>query len=433
MPGLATMKPVLKARGSGVSKAMSRAKEERGLGALLSQVRVSPAKKGRRPTDLQALGVLDRSNLAMRLRMKLLGEGGDEEASGEEPVSIVREPQPEPSSVCLAAMVDEFLEDETSDRKNGRSRLNFDDGSSTGDEDSKSSLRDDLFAVLHSSVDSLPERILSGEVSKAVAAVNAGKYVGDGLPNFLVRHVVRHLRGVGHNAGICKSRWDHSGGFPGGEYEYIDVVFEGPSGRWERIVVDLDFKAQFEIARPTAQYDALVQALPSVFVGRQDQLQWIVNVMSEAVKLSLKKRGMHLPPWRKPEYMRAKWFSSYKRTATDIWTNTIDEITEVTSDVSDVSLVVNASVRSLDMFTDPQKPEAKPVLKELNDENRVASGERLLDAGGLVPGSIDNNDWHLPILKAKKSQGRGHAGLASLFKEASLNSSMRKDLKGKGA
>lgn len=427
MPGLVTMKPVSKARGSGVAKAMARAKEERGLGALLSQVRVSPAKKGRRPTDLQALGVLDRSNPAMRLRMKLLGEGGDEEVSGSEHVSDAPEPEPEPSSVCLAAMVDEFLEDETNDRKNSRSRSNFDDGSSTGDEDSKSSLREDLFAVLHSSADSLPERILLSEVSKAVAAVNVGKYVGDGVTSYIVRHVVRHLRRVGHDAGICKSRWDHSGGFPGGDYEYIDVVHEGPSGRWERVVVDVDFKAQFEIARPTAQYDALVQALPSVFVGRQDQLQWIVNVMSDAVKLSLKKRGMYLPPWRKPEYMRAKWFSSYKRTTIDIWEKSTHEISDGSSDASDVSLVANASVKSSDMVTEPQKPEEKPVMKESNVENRFASGERSQDAVGHVSGSIDNNDWHLPILKAKKSQGPGHAGLASLFKEASLKSSMRED------
>lgn len=424
MPGLVTMKPVLKQRASGFSKAMARAKEDRGLGAFLSQVRASPGKKGRRPTDLQALGVVDRSNLAMRLRMKLLGEGGDEEGPEDAVKHVSGKSEFEPSSVCLAAMVDEFLEDETNDRKNGQ--WNFDDGSSTGDEDSKSSLREDLFVVLHSGADSLPERILLTEVNIAVAAVNVGSYVGDGVTSDLIRHVVRHLRRVGHNAGICKSRWEHPGGFPGGDYEYIDVVFEGPTGRMDRIVIDVDFKAQFEIARPTAQYDALVKALPSVFVGRQDQLQWIVNVMSDAVKLSLKKRGMHLPPWRKPEYMRAKWFSSYKRTTIDIWEKTTDETSD-SSNASDVSLVANASVMSLAMLTAPHKLAEKPVLKESNVGSRFFTGERSQDVVGQVPGSIDNNGWHLPILKAKKSLGRGHAGLASLFKGTSLNSSIGKD------
>jgi hypothetical protein len=142
-----------------------------------------------------------------------------------------------------------------------------------------------------------------------------------------------------------------------------------------------------------------VQALPSVFVGRHEQLLWIVNVMSDAVKLSLKKRGMHLPPWRKPEYMRAKWFSSYKRTTTDIWETNSDG----SSEESDVSLVVNASVKSSDV--------------PLNVHKAQEHGS----------GSVDNNDWHLPVVKAKKSQGPGHAGLASLFKEAGLKSSMRKE------
>lgn len=365
MPGLATMKPGLKARSS-CSKLVARAKDERGLGALLSQIRVSPAKKGRRPSDIQAV---TRSNLAMNMRMKLLGEGGE---TSTEDVST----EPEPSSVRLAAMVDEFLEDDVNDRKRGR--LRFDD--EPLDEDSKSF---ELAALLHSHADSMPERIISAEVMKAM---NAGKSVGDGN---LKRHVMRHLRHAGFNAGICKSRWDHSGGFPGGEYEYIDVKFEGPTGIADRIFIDVDFKAQFEIARPTAAYDALVQVLPQIFVGRADQLQWIVNVMSEAVKLSLKKRGMHLPPWRKPEYMQAKWFSSHIRTTNG------DE----RSEYSDDAPVVRSPVVGLE----PQKSSEKPFVK-------IATGNS--------PSSfIDNNDWHLPVLKVKKSHGPGHAGLASLFQK----------------
>lgn len=314
----------------------------------------------------------------------------------------------EPSSVRLAAMVDEFLEDETDDRKRGRSRVNLDEV--PGEEDPKSPLRDELAAVLHSSVDNISERIVLAEVNTAVAAVNVGSYVGDGVTSYLRSHVMRHLRRAGFNAGICKSRWDHLGGFPGGDYEYIDVVFEGQPGRCERIIIDVDFKAQFEIARPTAHYDSLVQALPSIFVGRADQLQWIINVMSEAVKSSLKKRGMHLPPWRKPEYMRAKWFSSPKRTTNDISDKSTDRSSERSSEVSDVSLVANASVKSSDVVV--EKPEEKPVVNE-TIENRFERTQ----GTAIVSDFINNNDWHLPILKAKKSQGPGHAGLASLFRK----------------
>jgi len=37
--------------------------------------------------------------------------------------------------------------------------------------------------------------------------------------------------------------------------------------------------------------------------------------VSEAAKQSLKKKGMHVPPWRRAEYVKAKWLSPYTRTA----------------------------------------------------------------------------------------------------------------------
>jgi hypothetical protein len=40
-----------------------------------------------------------------------------------------------------------------------------------------------------------------------------------------------------------------------------------------------------------------------------------VAAAADAARASLKKRGLHLPPWRKPEYMRAKWLSPYNREA----------------------------------------------------------------------------------------------------------------------
>lgn len=415
MPGLVTMKPVLKSRGS-ASKALSRAKEERGLGALLSQIRVSPAKKGRWSVDPEALGVLTRSNLAMKLRMKLLGEGAEGETVNEEVDTSGG--KHEPSSVCLAAMVDEFLEDDDFEGSRGRCRLSFDDEPRNNDDDSRSSLVDELIAVLHSSADNIPERIVFCEVSNFISITKPGLNSGDGVMSSLKRQVMRYLRRAGYNAGLCKSRWDHSGGFPGGDYEYIDVVFESPTGRFERILIDIDLRAQFEIARPTAQYDSLVQALPSIFVGRAEQLHWIVNVMSDAVKLSLKKRGMHLPPWRRPEYMRAKWFSSYNRTTSDIW----DKPTESELPHGSVASASGYGCLNTDLVArvaEFPRPVEKPVGEVTNTtENRF-------DAGGetqKTAGSVNNNDWNPPVLKAKKLQA---PGLASMFREGSLSASMK--------
>ncbi|KAG6536714.1 hypothetical protein ZIOFF_001781 [Zingiber officinale] len=45
------------------------------------------------------------------------------------------------------------------------------------------------------------------------------------------------------------------------------------------------------------------------------RLQQIVAIASEAARQSLKKKGLHVPPWRRNEYMRTKWFSAYQRAA----------------------------------------------------------------------------------------------------------------------
>ncbi|CAH8276686.1 unnamed protein product [Arabidopsis lyrata] len=120
--------------------------------------------------------------------------------------------------------------------------------------------------------------------------------------------VVDELLFLGYDSSICKSKWDKSRSIPAGEYEYIDVIVNG-----ERFLIDVDFRSEFEIARQTSCYKELLQSLPLIFVGKSDRIRQIVSMVSEAAKQSLKKKDMHFPPWRKADYMRAKWLSSYTR------------------------------------------------------------------------------------------------------------------------
>jgi uncharacterized protein (TIGR01615 family) len=131
----------------------------------------------------------------------------------------------------------------------------------------------------------------------------------------LLRLVASSLRAAGHDAAVCVSRWDKSPSHPAGEHAYIDVLLPAASDRGarERVLVDADFRSAFEVARPTKAYRALLQRLPPVFVGKDDRLRLLVAAAADAARASLKKRGLHLPPWRKPEYMRAKWLSPYDR------------------------------------------------------------------------------------------------------------------------
>ncbi|KAL1551770.1 putative late blight resistance protein R1B-16 [Salvia divinorum] len=154
---------------------------------------------------------------------------------------------------------------------------------------------------------SVEERNLLADTSRIVEQNNTTckrkgemlKVVSDGL-------VV-----LGYNASLCKSKWIKTSSRPAGEHEYIDVITEGG----ERLIIDVDFRSEFEIARSTSQYKSILQYLPSIFVGKSDRLLQIISIASEAAGHSMKKNGLHIPPWRKPEYVKVKWLGPHTRTA----------------------------------------------------------------------------------------------------------------------
>lgn len=154
-----------------------------------------------------------------------------------------------------------------------------------------------------------------------------------------------------------------------GEYEYIDVVM----GK-ERVIVDVDFRSEFEIARSTKTYKAILQTLPYVFVGKCDRLQSIVAIISEAGKQSLNKKGLHVPPWRKLEYVRAKWLSPYMRTTPGVKEKTEDEqklLMGSGGDKSQLSSDENDDDKSM-VVVEWKPPELKP--KSSQTGTKVVTG-----------------------------------------------------------
>lgn len=111
---------------------------------------------------------------------------------------------------------------------------------------------------------------------------------------------------------ICALGFQFAGG-----YEYIEVMSTAKAGAGNvdgkaastRLIVDMDFKSQFELARPTPTYTELINTLPSIFVGNEEKLYTIISVICTAAKQSLKERGLHIPPWRKAQYVQSKWLS----------------------------------------------------------------------------------------------------------------------------
>jgi len=85
-------------------------------------------------------------------------------------------------------------------------------------------------------------------------------------------------------------------------------VVEDEKGNSKRLIVDIDFKSQFEVARPTKSYTELASKLPPIFVGREDNLKTIISLLCSAAEKSLKERGLHIPPWRRPSYLHSKYW-----------------------------------------------------------------------------------------------------------------------------
>jgi uncharacterized protein (TIGR01615 family) len=114
-------------------------------------------------------------------------------------------------------------------------------------------------------------------------------------------------------AGLCKSKWEKTGRYPSGNYEYIDVNVSG-----NRYIIEVLLAREFEIARPSDKYASLLDVLALIFVGKVEDLKQVVRQMCMAMKESMKSMGMHVPPWRRSGYMNSKWFGSYKRTTNEV-------------------------------------------------------------------------------------------------------------------
>ena len=126
----------------------------------------------------------------------------------------------------------------------------------------------------------------------------------------LLRAVMVSLREKGYDAGICRSRWENKSGVVAGSYEYVDVVISLKV----RYIVDVEFAGEFDIARPTQEYERITSELPRILVTRPETLRQILRILAEAAWRSLRRRELSVPPWRKTRFMQAKWLGPYLRT-----------------------------------------------------------------------------------------------------------------------
>jgi len=135
--------------------------------------------------------------------------------------------------------------------------------------------------------------------------------VAGGCRNCLVREVCGRLRNAGFNSAVCKTKWRSSPEIPSGEHTFLDVVDDASSKKGGvRVIIELNFRAEFEISRASEEYKQLIKKLPEVFVGKVERLHNLIKILCPAAKKCMKENKMHMGPWRKHRYMQAKWLSA---------------------------------------------------------------------------------------------------------------------------
>lgn len=172
------------------------------------------------------------------------------------------------------------------------------------------------------------------------------------------------------------------------------------------MIVDVDFRSEFEIARSTSSYKSILQCLPTIFVGKSDRLLPILSIATEASRLSLKKKGMHIAPWRKAEYMKSKWLSPHTRIENDA----VEKLAVAEPEVVEVS---GSESMELDLNL---RGKTETTSSSLSTESGLGQAKSPVKVSVQVTPTMT---WQLPEVRPKSLE-RGNkvvvTGLASLLR-----------------
>jgi uncharacterized protein (TIGR01615 family) len=215
-------------------------------------------------------------------------------------------------SLSLSHLVHSFLEENTN--VNDDSVANeFDSDRVDSDSVDESSALKRLNAVFSNNADNYRNK-LREHVSEALENF---AFLRERNFSIFRRSVAAFLREKGHDAAVCVTAWEaYDGTVTAGSHEFIDVVRKG-SATW-RYLVEIEFRAQFEIAKPTRQFSEILNSVPGVFVGGEIEMKRSVSILCDAAKRCFRSRDVSIPPWRRNRFMQNKWFAPYERTANPV-------------------------------------------------------------------------------------------------------------------
>ncbi|CAI9757276.1 unnamed protein product [Fraxinus pennsylvanica] len=147
------------------------------------------------------------------------------------------------------------------------------------------------------------------ELESVGVSCSCRKMIAGGCRSCRQKEIRDHLQTAGFNCVICKSKWRSSLEIPAGEHIYLEV--QNPSKKEEvKVIIELNFRAEFQISRSSEEYNRLIKRLPEIFVGKIERLRSLIKILCSASKKCMKERKMHMAPWRKHKYMQAKWLGT---------------------------------------------------------------------------------------------------------------------------
>ncbi|KAI3680708.1 hypothetical protein L6452_35482 [Arctium lappa] len=168
---------------------------------------------------------------------------------------------------------------------------------------------------LESKIRNITKEVI-GEVEMLENVCFCSRPVSGGCRSCRMSEIRRRLQNSGYNSAICKSKWRSSLDIPSaGEHTFVDVINHSDRKKGDiRVIIELELRGQFEMKKGSEEYNRLVCKLPDVFVGKIERLETVIKILSTAAKKCMREKKMHLGPWRKQQYMQAKWLKVTERT-----------------------------------------------------------------------------------------------------------------------
>lgn len=115
--------------------------------------------------------------------------------------------------------------------------------------------------------------------------------------------VAAQLRKEGYDARVVAKKATEGDYLRTWSHSYV-IVHRGSS---EEIIVEPNFAAQFQVARPTQTFKKIVDMIPLEFIGSMERLLQVADFLATKALESLRASGLNVPPWRERDGMLSKW------------------------------------------------------------------------------------------------------------------------------